>query len=81
MNGFMCYIPTRFFFGAGCLEKLGEQKLPGKMALLVTSNGITPDEFEKMAVNAKETMGGLFLNDPAPLSVEDCVKIYQKSYK
>lgn len=34
-----------------------------------------------MAVNAKETMGGLFLNDPAPLSVEDCVKIYQKSYK
>ena len=39
MNGIMCYIPTRFFFGAGCLEKLGEQKLPGKRALLVTSNG------------------------------------------
>lgn len=40
-----------------------------------------PDEFEKMAINAKETMGGLFLADPCPLSVADCVKIYETSYR
>lgn len=57
------------------------QKACGVDGLKMSDYGITPDEFEKMAVNAKETMGGLFLNDPAPLSVEDCVKIYQKSYK
>lgn len=31
--------PTNLIFGAGSLEKLGEQKLPGKKALLMISNG------------------------------------------
>lgn len=33
------YIPTKMFFGLGCLEKLGTEPLPGKKAMLV----ITPD--------------------------------------
>lgn len=43
--------------------------------------GITPDEFETMAINAKETMGGLFNSDRKQLTTEDCVKIYKDSYK
>ena len=31
--------PTRLLFGSGMLNALGEQKLPGKKALLLTSNG------------------------------------------
>ena len=33
------YAPTRLFFGAGCLDKLGEVELPGKKAMIIT----TPD--------------------------------------
>lgn len=57
------------------------QKACGVDELKMSDYGIRPDEFEKMAINAKETMGGLFLADPCPLSVEDCVKIYEKSYR
>ena len=31
--------PTNLIFGAGALDKLGEQRLPGKKALLLISNG------------------------------------------
>lgn len=40
---------------------------------------ITPDEFETLAINAKETMGGLFLCDRSQLSTEDCVAIFAAS--
>jgi alcohol dehydrogenase len=43
--------------------------------------GITSDEFETMARNAQDTMGGLFQCDRVPLSIEDCVSIYAKSYR
>ena len=33
------FVPTRTLFGAGTLNRLGEQKLPGKKALLMISNG------------------------------------------
>lgn len=33
------YIPTQIIFGAGSLEQLGEQALPGKKALIVTTAG------------------------------------------
>ena len=33
------YVPTRVMFGAGMLNKLGEQPMPGKRALIVISNG------------------------------------------
>ena len=49
--------------------------------LKMSDYGITPDEFEKFAVNAKETMGSLFDCDREQLSTEDCIKIYRQSYK
>ena len=33
------YIPTRVMFGAGMLNKLGQQPMPGKKALIIISNG------------------------------------------
>ena len=33
------YIPTRVMFGAGMLDKLSEQPMPGRRALIVISNG------------------------------------------
>ncbi len=32
------YIPTKIFFGRGCLDKLGEIKLPGKKAMIITTS-------------------------------------------
>ncbi|MBP2032068.1 alcohol dehydrogenase class IV [Clostridium algifaecis] len=49
--------------------------------LKMSGYGIQKSELEKMATNARKTMGGLFMCDPCPLSHEDCVKIYEKSYK
>jgi alcohol dehydrogenase len=34
-----------------------------------------------MAVNAKETMGVLFLADRYQLTENDCVEIYKESYR
>lgn len=53
----------------------------GVSALKMSDYGITPDEFDAMAQNAKDTMGGLFALDRSPLSPADCVKIYQDSYR
>lgn len=36
---FEMYVPTRTLFGCGALNQLHEQKLPGKKAMLVISNG------------------------------------------
>lgn len=49
--------------------------------LKMSDYGIKPEEFETMAKNAKDTMGGLFRCDRSELSVDDCVAIYTKSYK
>ena len=49
--------------------------------LRMSDYGITPDEFDTMARNARETMGGLFLANPHELTHDDCVEIYRKSYK
>ena len=61
------------------LHKLQEDC--GVADLKMSDYGITPDEFEKFANNAKETMGFLFTCDREQLSTEDCIKIYQQSYK
>ena len=53
----------------------------GVADLKMSDYGITPDEFEKMAQNAKDTLGVNFENDPCMLSNADCVAIYQESYK
>ncbi|MFI3175248.1 MAG: iron-containing alcohol dehydrogenase [Bacillota bacterium] len=39
MTNFNYYIPTRIVFGAGSLKTVGEYDLPGKNALIVTTNG------------------------------------------
>lgn len=39
------------------------------------------EELDKYAKNARDVMGGLYEGDPTPLSDEDVLKIYQKSYK
>lgn len=57
------------------------QEACGVAELKMSDYGIKPEEFVTLARNAKETMGGLFTADSVPLSEEDCVKIYQQSYK
>ncbi|MDP4291334.1 MAG: iron-containing alcohol dehydrogenase [Bacteroidota bacterium] len=61
------------------LDKL--QQDCGVADLKMSDYGIMPDEFEALAINAKETMGGLFLCDRSELSIADCVAIYRSSYK
>lgn len=39
MNSFNMFVPTRVVFGRGRLNELHKQKMPGKKALLVISNG------------------------------------------
>lgn len=39
MNEFNMYVPTRALFGMGALEKLHEQAMPGRKAMVVISNG------------------------------------------
>ena len=36
---FKYYIPTRILFGTGSLQQLGDQELPGKKAMIVTTHG------------------------------------------
>jgi len=53
----------------------------GVAYLKMSDYGITPDEFETMAKNAKDTMGFLFTCDRTEISIDDCVAIYEASYK
>ncbi|MBW9173035.1 iron-containing alcohol dehydrogenase [Clostridium estertheticum] len=41
---FNMYVPTRFIFGCGRLNELHDQKLPGKKAMVVISNGKSTKE-------------------------------------
>lgn len=43
--------------------------------------GITPDEFEQAVRDSKTVSARLFTHDLIPLSDEDCLKIYQESYR
>ena len=57
------------------------QKDCGVADLHMSDYGITKAELPVMAQNALDTMGRLFLNDRASLNVEDCIKIYEQSYR
>lgn len=57
------------------------QKDCGVDELKMSDYGIEPNEFEKMARNAMETMGGQFLCDRYSLNLDDCVEIYKNAYK
>lgn len=53
----------------------------GVADLKMSDYGLTPDEFDTLAKNARETMGGLFAANPCEMSHDDCVGIFKKSYR
>lgn len=57
------------------------QQACGVADLKMSDFGIKYDEIRQYAQNARQTMGALFNCDPAPLSEDDCVAIYQKAFK
>ena len=57
------------------------QKACGVAELKMSDYGITPDEFDKIATNARETMGGLFAANPCEMTHEDVVEVLRKSYR
>lgn len=61
------------------LERL--QKVCKVDDLKMSDYGFTKDEFMTLAINAKETMGGLFLANPCEMSNEECADIFAKSYR
>ncbi len=57
------------------------QKDCGVDDLKMSDYGFTPDECMTLAVNARETMGGLFLANPCEMTAEECAGIFDKSYR
>lgn len=57
------------------------QKACGVSELKMSDYGITPDEFDKIATNARETMGGLFAANPCEMTNDDVAEVLKKSYK
>ena len=57
------------------------QKDCGVDNLKMSDYGFKPEESMTLAVNARETMGGLFLVNPCDMSDEECAGIFDKSYK
>ncbi len=49
--------------------------------LKMSDYGITPDEFPKFVKNAKDTMYALFNSDRIKLSDDECIAIYEASYR
>jgi alcohol dehydrogenase len=49
--------------------------------LKMSDYGIVPGEFTRLMKNARSAMGGLFANDPALLSDEEVIKIFENSYR
>ena len=57
------------------------QEACGVADLRMSDFGIAPDEFAAFTTNARETMGKLFAADRSELSEDDCIAIYNESYK
>lgn len=53
----------------------------GVDGLRMSDYGIKKEECMTLAVNARETMGGLFLANPCPMSDEECASIFEKAYR
>lgn len=49
--------------------------------LKMSDYGFSPDEAMTLAVNARETMGGLFLANPCEMTDEECAGIFERSYR
>lgn len=57
------------------------QKECGVDDLKMSEYGIEPSEFDTLAKNAREAMGFLFTANPCEMTHEDCVRVFEKSYK
>ena len=57
------------------------QKACGVDDLKMSDYGITKDECMTLAVNARETMGGLFLANPCEMNDKDCAGVFEKAYR
>ncbi len=57
------------------------QKACGVDNIKMSDWGITPDDLPRIAANARATMGGLFQFDPHPVSDEEVLAIFQKSFR
>jgi len=57
------------------------QKACGVDNLKMSNYGFTKTEADALARNARETMGGLFLNNPCEMTHEDCKSIFEKSFR
>lgn len=57
------------------------QKACGVADLKMSDYGISKDECMTLAINARVTMGGLFLANPCPMSDQECANIFEKSYR
>lgn len=57
------------------------QEACGVANLKMSDYGIQPDEFMTLAVNARETMGGLFLANPCEMNDTDCAGVFEKAYR
>lgn len=53
----------------------------GVVDLKMSEVGITPEEFEDIAINARHTMPGLFAADTIEISKEEVIQILADSYK
>jgi alcohol dehydrogenase len=53
----------------------------GVADLKMSDYGIEQNEFMTLAVNARVTMGGLFLANPCELDDRDCAEVFRKSYR
>lgn len=120
MYNFQFFMPTKVLFGAGQLKNLHLEQMPGKKALIVTSNGQSTKKYGYLAAVENEleqagaehvlfdeirpnptrdnvmdgarmakdndcdfvvALGGDLTADPLPLSDEDYLGIYERSYK
>ena len=43
--------------------------------------GFVYEEADALARNARETMGGLFLNNPCEMTHEDCKGVFERAYR
>lgn len=53
----------------------------GVADLKMSDYGISKDEADTLARNARDTMGGLFLANPCEMSHEDCKGVFEKAYR
>ena len=83
MNNFVFHMPTRVLFGAGQLNNLHKEKLPGKKALIIISNGQSTKKYGYLARVEKElALAGVehvlfdeIRPNPTNHNVMDCAKV------